>query len=106
MPTISPCLWFDDQAEEAMNVHTAVFENARRGETARYPPGVAPDQEGTIMFADFTLDGQWFAGMDRAQEHDSSFDEGTSLLCADQDESITTGTPSPPTAARRRRVAG
>lgn len=76
------------RAEEAMDVYTAVFENARRGETARYPAGMEPEQEGTLMFADFTLDDQWFACMDSAQEHDYTFSEGISLqiLCANQDE--------------------
>lgn len=76
------------RAEEAMDFYISVFENAHRGETARYPAGVEPDQEGTLMYADFALNDQWFACMDSAQAHDFNFDEGISLqiLCEDQDE--------------------
>ncbi|MDX1747691.1 MAG: VOC family protein, partial [Halobacteriales archaeon] len=91
-PFLVPSLMFVGdvvgRAEEAMDVYTSVFENARRGATVRYPDGMEPEQEGTIMFADFTLDDQWFACMDSAQAHDFAFDEGVSLqiLCTDQDE--------------------
>ena len=76
------------RAEEAIDHYTSVFENAHRGETARYPSGMEPNQEGTLMFADFALDGQWFACMDSAEEHDFAFTEGISLqiVCADQSE--------------------
>ena len=91
-PFLVPSLMFAGdvvgRAEEAMRFYTSVFEQADRGETVRYPAGMEPDQEGTIMFADFTLNEQWFACMDSAQEHEFSFDEGVSLqiLCSDQDE--------------------
>ena len=91
-PFLVPSLLFvgdvAGRAEEAMDWYTTVFEDARRGATARYPPGMAPEREGTLMFADFTLAGQWFACMDSAQEHEFAFGEGISLAvrCADQDE--------------------
>lgn len=91
-PFLVPSLMFVGdvvgRAEAAIDFYTSVFENSRRGATARYPSGMEPDQEGTLMFADFTLDGEWFACMDSAQEHDFTFNEGISLqvLCTDQDE--------------------
>jgi predicted 3-demethylubiquinone-9 3-methyltransferase (glyoxalase superfamily) len=39
-----------------------------------------PDREGTLMFADFMLAGQWLAAMDSAQEHNFVFNEAISLL--------------------------
>ena len=47
-----------------------------------------PEQEGTIMFTDFNLAGQWFAAMDSAQEHNFAFNEAVSLMvsCKDQRE--------------------
>jgi predicted 3-demethylubiquinone-9 3-methyltransferase (glyoxalase superfamily) len=68
------------RAEEAIDVYTSVFGDARRGTTARYGAGMEPDREGTIMFADFTLENQWFAAMDSAQGHQFAFNEAISLL--------------------------
>jgi predicted 3-demethylubiquinone-9 3-methyltransferase (glyoxalase superfamily) len=39
-----------------------------------------PDQEGTLMFADFSLLGTWFAAMDSAREHNFTFNEAISFL--------------------------
>jgi len=91
-PFIVPSLMFvgdnAGKAEEAIGLYTSVFPDALRGQTARYPPGMEPDQEGTLMFADFQLAGQWFAAMDSAHPHDFRFTEGVSLLvaCDGQDE--------------------
>lgn len=78
------------RAEEAMDLYISAFEEGKRGFTARYPAGSAPDKEGWIMFADFTLFGQWFAAMDSAPEHGHkfSFSEGISLIvrCETQEE--------------------
>jgi predicted 3-demethylubiquinone-9 3-methyltransferase (glyoxalase superfamily) len=56
--------------------------------TARYPEGMEPDKEGTIMFAEFSLLNTWFAGMDSAREHTFTFNEAISLVipCQTQDE--------------------
>lgn len=54
----------------------------------RYPKGMEPDKEGTIMFADFMLENTWFAAMDSAHQHNFDFNEAVSFMvnCADQDE--------------------
>ena len=54
----------------------------------RYPEGQEPDQEGTVMFADFMLEGQWFAALDSAREHNFAFNEAISFLvdCDSQEE--------------------
>ena len=56
--------------------------------TARYPKGMEPDKEGTIMFTDFMIENQWFAAMDSAREHKFAFNEAVSLMvaCKTQDE--------------------
>ena len=76
------------QLDEAIDFYTSVFKNAKRGQTARYPAGMEPDKEGNIMFADFTLEGQWFAAMESAHEHKFFFNEAVSLIveCEDQAE--------------------
>ena len=83
-PFITPSLMFignnAGHAEEAIDFYCAVFKDSRRGTTARYPQGMEPDKEGTLMFADFSLLGTWFAAMDSAREHAFAFNEAISLL--------------------------
>ncbi|MBL4952787.1 VOC family protein [Neobacillus sp. YIM B02564] len=91
-PPILPSLLFvGDQcgnSEEAMRFYLSVFKNARQGLVARYPKGMEPDKEGTIMFSDFMLENQWFASMDSAYEHKFSFNEAISFMvyCDTQEE--------------------
>lgn len=91
-PLIVPSLLFVGDAygksEEASNFYLSVFKDAKRGVIARYPAGMEPDKEGTIMFTDFRLEGQWFAAMDSAKEHGFGFNEAVSLIvnCDTQEE--------------------
>lgn len=75
-------------AEEAINYYLSVFQNGSMGHIARYPQGMEPDQEGTIMFADFCLENHWFSAMDSAQEHHFTFNEAISFVvyCENQAE--------------------
>ena len=59
MQKITPFLWFNDQAEEAMNFYTAIFKNSKIGSVSRYGEG-GPGQPGSVMTATFELDGQEF----------------------------------------------
>ncbi len=76
------------KAEEATDFYLSVFRNSRRGSIHRYPAGMEPDKEGTVMFTDFMLEGVWFAAMDSAREHGYGFNEAVSLLveCDSQEE--------------------
>ena len=56
MPKITPFLWFDDQAEAAMNFYVAIFPNSKVGKVSRYTEG-APGPAGSVMTAQFELDG-------------------------------------------------
>ena len=91
-PAIVPSLMFTGavagRAEEAVEFYLSVFEGSRRGIVTRYGKGQEPDKEGTIMFSDFALGGQWFAAMDSAHPHGFAFNEAISLLipCATQKE--------------------
>lgn len=91
-PFITPFLMFVGdicgKAEEASNFYLSVFRNAKRGIIARYPKGMEPDQEGTIMFTDFMLENQWFSAIDSAYEHNFSFNEAISFMvyCDSQEE--------------------
>jgi predicted 3-demethylubiquinone-9 3-methyltransferase (glyoxalase superfamily) len=85
-PFIVPSIMFvgdvAGRAEEAINHYLPVFKNSKMGAIARYGAGQEPDQEGTVMFADFMLEGQWFAAMDSAHEHNFAFNEAISFLVA------------------------
>lgn len=87
-----PSLMFVGQqagkAEEAIHFYTEVFGDSTIGNIARYGPNQRPDAEGTVMYADFTLQGQKFAAMDSAQDHAFSFNEAISLAvnCETQKE--------------------
>src|SRR6266436_2448128 len=59
MQRITPFLWFNDQAEEAMNFYISVFNNSKVGRVTRYGEG-GPGRKGTVMSDTFQLDGQDF----------------------------------------------
>ena len=91
-PFIVPSLMFvgdvAGRAEEAINFYLSVFKDSKMGLISRYGKGQEPEKEGTVTFADFMLEGQWFAAMDSAQEHNFAFNEAISFLvqCDTQEE--------------------
>jgi predicted 3-demethylubiquinone-9 3-methyltransferase (glyoxalase superfamily) len=91
-PFIIPSLMFTGdmtgKADEAIDFYVSVFKDAKRGMTAAYPPGAAPEKDAKIMFAEFMVEGQWFTAMDSGHMHTFGFNEGVSLLvrCKDQPE--------------------
>ncbi|WP_408635055.1 VOC family protein [Paenibacillus phocaensis] len=91
-PAIVPSLLFvgDNcgKAEEAREFYLSIFRNAKPGTLVQYGPGQEPDQEGTVMFADFRLENTWFALMDSAHAHEFNFNEAISFLvnCETQEE--------------------
>ncbi len=91
-PLLLPALLFNGEvcgkAEEASDFYLSIFENSKRGTMARYPAGMEPDQEGTVMFTDFRLQEQWFVAMDSGHEHGFVFNEAISfmLYCETQEE--------------------
>jgi predicted 3-demethylubiquinone-9 3-methyltransferase (glyoxalase superfamily) len=64
MQKITPCLWFDDQAEEAVNFYVAVFPNSKIETVTRYGPAAAASRpEGTVLTILFQLGGQRFMAL-------------------------------------------
>ena len=57
MPKITPFLWFDTQAEEAMNFYVSIFKNAKALGVTRYGDS-GPGPKGSVMTAAFELEGQ------------------------------------------------
>src|SRR5438093_13464910 len=85
MPKITPCLWFDTEAEEAAQFYTSVFPNSRIVEVTRYG-SAGPRPEGMVMTVSFELDGQRFVALNGGP--DFEFNEALSLQvhCETQDE--------------------
>ncbi len=59
MQKITPFLWFDANAEEAMNFYVSIFKNSKVLRVTRYGEA-GPGPKGTVMSATFLLDGQNF----------------------------------------------
>src|SRR4051812_24997919 len=78
--SIKPCLWFDDDLEEAVAFYTSVFPDSEVGHLARLPGG-------TVFAGDFRLGGISFQGVNGGPEH-AGFTESISfaVTCADQGE--------------------
>jgi predicted 3-demethylubiquinone-9 3-methyltransferase (glyoxalase superfamily) len=79
MKKVTPFLWFDTQAEEAMNFYCAVFKNAKVGEISRGPDGKA-------FTVNFQLEGQDFIALNAGPMF--KFNESISMFvsCEDQAE--------------------
>jgi predicted 3-demethylubiquinone-9 3-methyltransferase (glyoxalase superfamily) len=66
MQRITPCLWFDNQAEEAVNFYVSIFKNSKVGRIARYGEAgaeVSGRPKGTVMTVEFQLEGQEFLAL-------------------------------------------
>lgn len=86
---ITPFLWFDNQAEEAVNFYISIFKNSKVGSISRYTGEGAKasgQPEGTVMTAAFTLDGQDFTAING--EPIFKFTEAISFVinCENQEE--------------------
>ena len=57
MQRITPCLWFDTQAEEAARFYVSIFKNSKIGAISRYGEA-CPGPAGSVMTVTFQLDGQ------------------------------------------------
>ena len=82
---ITPFLWFNDNAEEAMNLYTSVFKDSKIVNVTRYGKG-APGKEGTVMTGTFQIDGQTFYVLNGGPQF--KFTEAISLFvnCETQEE--------------------
>jgi predicted 3-demethylubiquinone-9 3-methyltransferase (glyoxalase superfamily) len=85
MQKITPFLWFDNQAEDAMNFYTSIFPESEVLEVSRYPEG-GPMPGGVVMTARFKILGQEFVALNGGPEF--KFTEAVSFMvpCKDQQE--------------------
>jgi predicted 3-demethylubiquinone-9 3-methyltransferase (glyoxalase superfamily) len=89
MQKITPCLWFDDQAEEAAKFHVSIFKNSKLGTITRYGEAgaeVSGQPKGSVMTATFEIDGQEFVALNGGPHF--KFSEAISLMvnCETQKE--------------------
>jgi predicted 3-demethylubiquinone-9 3-methyltransferase (glyoxalase superfamily) len=85
MQKITPFLWFDGKAEEAMNFYVSVFKNSRVVSVTRYGEA-GPGPKGTVMSATFQLEGQDFYALNGGPQF--TFTPAISLFvnCETQEE--------------------
>ena len=85
MQKINPFLWFDNQAEEAMNFYTSIFKNSKVLSVSRYGDA-GPGLKGSVMVASFELEGQKFMALNGGPAF--TFTEAISFLvsCETQQE--------------------
>ena len=86
---IAPCLWFDNQAEEAAKFYAGIFKNSRMVSVSRYGKAgfeIHRRPEGSVMVVEFELDGQRFTALNGGPLF--KFNEAVSLMvnCENQDE--------------------
>ena len=86
MPRITPCLWFDGNAEEAATFYTSIFPNSRIDKVVRSAADNPSTHEGEVLTVEFSLDGSPFIGLNGGP--DFTFSEAISfdIDCKDQAE--------------------
>jgi predicted 3-demethylubiquinone-9 3-methyltransferase (glyoxalase superfamily) len=86
---VSPCLWFDTQAEDAANFYISVFKNGRIKQVSRYGKAgreVHGKKPGSVMVVAFEIEGLTFTALNGGPQF--KFDEAVSfqISCDSQDE--------------------
>ncbi len=83
---ITPCLWFDDQAEEAVNFYVSVFKNSKVKEVTHYTGEEPVGDKGSVMTVAFELDGEQFVALNGGPKF--KFTEAISFVvnCETQEE--------------------
>ena len=85
MPTITPNLWFDTEAEEAAEFYCSIFENSKILRKTHYTEA-APRKEGNVMTVEWELDGQRFVGINGGPQFTPNESVSLQVNCKDQDE--------------------
>jgi len=85
MQKVTPCLWFDDQGEEAANLYTSIFPNSRITDVSRYGE-TGPGTPGAVMTVAFELDGQPFTALNGGPQYTFSEAVSFQVACDSQDE--------------------
>ncbi|GLQ80173.1 VOC family protein [Mesorhizobium huakuii] len=84
MQKITTFLWFDGQAEEAMNHYMSIFNNSKELSVTRWPKGHA--DEGKVLVASFELDGVPFLALNGGPQYKFTEAISLSIDCKTQEE--------------------
>jgi predicted 3-demethylubiquinone-9 3-methyltransferase (glyoxalase superfamily) len=84
METITPCLWFDTEGEDAANFYTSIFEDSRITEVGRYTEGTK--RAGSVMVVSFEINGQKFVALNGGPQFRHTEAISFQIPCASQDE--------------------
>jgi predicted 3-demethylubiquinone-9 3-methyltransferase (glyoxalase superfamily) len=86
MQKVTPCLWFDGQAEEAAKFYISLLPNSRIDRVVRSPADTPSGPTGTVLLVEFTLAGNRYTGLNGGPQY--KFTEAVSFQidCADQVE--------------------
>jgi predicted 3-demethylubiquinone-9 3-methyltransferase (glyoxalase superfamily) len=85
MQKISPFIWFDNNAEEAMNFYLSIFKDSKMIRVARNPPG-GPGPEGAFLVASIQLEGQEIVLMNGGPGHPLTDAISLTVNCVSQEE--------------------
>jgi predicted 3-demethylubiquinone-9 3-methyltransferase (glyoxalase superfamily) len=86
MQKVTPCLWFDGQAEEAANFYVSLLPDSRIDRIVRSPADTPSGPAGMVLVVEFTLGGNRFTGLNGGPQY--RFTEAVSfqIACEDQAE--------------------
>jgi predicted 3-demethylubiquinone-9 3-methyltransferase (glyoxalase superfamily) len=84
--TITPCLWFDGQAEEAANLYTGIFPDSRIDKVVPSAADNPSTAAGEVLTVEFTLAGQRFIGLNGGPEFPFTEAVSFTIDCEDQAE--------------------
>ena len=87
MSKITPCLWYDHNAEEAANFYVALFPDSRIDNVVRSPADNPSTKEGAVLVVEFTLDGQKYIGLNGGPQF--PFTEAVSFQVRTEDQAET-----------------
>jgi predicted 3-demethylubiquinone-9 3-methyltransferase (glyoxalase superfamily) len=87
MASLSMCLWFDKQAEEAANFYVSLIPNSRIDHVNRSPADYPNGKAGDVLVVEFTLDGRSYMALNGGPNF--TFDEAVSMVLTTEDQAET-----------------
>jgi predicted 3-demethylubiquinone-9 3-methyltransferase (glyoxalase superfamily) len=86
MDKVSPCLWYDGDAEEAADFYVSLLPDSRIDKVVRSPADNPSTSEGAVLVVDFTLGGRSFSGLNGGPQYRFTEAVSMSVTCDDQAE--------------------
>ena len=83
---ITPCLWFDNQAEEAANFYVSIFPNSKITEVVHAPADTPSGPKGSLLLVNIEINGQPFTALNGGPYFKISEAISFQVFCKDQEE--------------------